>query len=272
MVISNQRHKLAQRAHKGHWEKKWKGNKERWEKTNEYWQHHIHFLKKYIDFHPDTRILDIGCGPGGLINCFGVGERYGLDSLMDYFLENFDMSKEIKWIKGCGENSPFNDNFFDLVISTNTIDHTQDPEKIFAEMRRTLKEQGFLFLTVDTYPWWVKSIKSFLEKIGKGDPRHPHSFLRSEIQDILGEAGFKIREAFDEAGALRGALGNKKREGEGRIPLRPKNKIVRALEIGKKQGFPGLLKEFLGFAFIHIFQDGRFYPKNHSVFIASKQK
>ena len=268
MIISNQRYELAQKAHKDHWEKRWKGNCERQERTGEYRRYQADLLKKYVNLNSGSKILDVGCGLGGLINYLDYGERYGLDTLMDYFLQDFDMAKEVKWIKGRGENLPFQDDFFDLIISTNFIDHIQDPGKALAEMHRTVKKQGFLFLTVDTFPWWVKSVKMFLESIGKGNWGHPYAFTRNEVKKIIGGPGFKIIKIFNESDNLKGVIGDNKEKDA--VHFKSKNKITRALEIKKQRGYGGLFREFSGIILSRIFQGGHFYHKRHTVFIAVK--
>ncbi|MBI2041585.1 MAG: class I SAM-dependent methyltransferase [Candidatus Nealsonbacteria bacterium] len=268
MIISNQRYELAQKAHKDHWEKRWKGNRERQERTGEYRRYQADLLKKYVNFGPDSKILDVGCGLGGLINYLDQGERYGLDTLMNYFLQNFDMHKEVRWVEGRGENLPFPDDFFDVIISTNFIDHIQDPLKTLSEMRRAAKRQGFLFLTVDTFPWWVKPVKVFLESIGRGNWGHPYAFTRNEAKKIVGGTGFKIIKIFNESDNLKGVIGDNKEKDA--IPFKSQNKITRIFEIKKQRGCGGLFRESLGVLLSRIFQEGRFYNKRHTVFIAIK--
>jgi 2-polyprenyl-3-methyl-5-hydroxy-6-metoxy-1,4-benzoquinol methylase len=48
---------------------------------------------------------------------------------MDFYLSNFEMPENINWKKGVGEDIHFETEFFDLVITTNALDHTKDPKK-----------------------------------------------------------------------------------------------------------------------------------------------
>ncbi len=48
---------------------------------------------------------------------------------------------------------PFEDGYFDFVISTEVIEHTPDPKKSVQEMYRVLKKNGVLILTVPNKIW-----------------------------------------------------------------------------------------------------------------------
>ena len=89
----------------------------------------------------DSKILDIGCGKGYLLyeisKLLPNAEICGLD-ISDYAIAN--SKKEIKkyLLKGNANNLPFEDNYFDLVISINTLHclHSFDLEKALTEMER----------------------------------------------------------------------------------------------------------------------------------------
>jgi ubiquinone/menaquinone biosynthesis C-methylase UbiE len=54
----------------------------------------------------------------------------------------------IRYIQGFAEDLPFEDNFFDLVIISNTLDHVKDMKKAVNEIWRVLKKDGYvLFIT-----------------------------------------------------------------------------------------------------------------------------
>ena len=89
------------------------------------------------------------------------------------------LDKNIHWQKAYGENIPFEDNFFDVVISSNAIDHVKNVKETIKEVKRVLKPKGKLILTVDIFK------KNF-----KRDERHPYTFIEQDILDLLKD--FKI--------------------------------------------------------------------------------
>jgi SAM-dependent methyltransferase len=159
---------------------------------DEYWSYYLRILKNYLK--PQDRVLDIGCGPDGVINYIDNEQKYGLDPLMDFYLSNFEMPKNINWKKGVGENIPFETDFFDFVITTNTLDHTKEPQKMLKEISRVLKRGCFLFLTVNCYGPLSMLYKRAKEIVGKRvDPLHPHSLPFWQVEKLLMGSKFDVR-------------------------------------------------------------------------------
>jgi len=54
-----------------------------------------------------------------------------------------------------GEAIPFQDNFFDVVYSSNVLEHVNDPPKVISEIVRVLKPGGHAQIVVPNYgSWW----------------------------------------------------------------------------------------------------------------------
>jgi SAM-dependent methyltransferase len=114
------------------------------------------------------RLLDAGCGRGEflvyLIQNLSVLrpslelECYGFDvsdsgMMPPGFLEHVvadlsavnpavDWSKRISLIRS-EDPWPYSDNFFDVIVSNQVIEHVDDHEQFFSEVKRTLKEGGY---------------------------------------------------------------------------------------------------------------------------------
>lgn len=269
MSVSDKRFEQAQESERDGWDKLWKDNRARQDKPKEYWQHYIGLLKEWANLKPSDKALDIGCGPYGMISYLDQGRRYGLDPLIDFYLSNFDMPKEVKWERGCGEDMPFEDSFFDVVITTNTIDHTQNPQAVLNEINRVLKEHGFLFLTVNTYSWRVRAVKVFLERIGAGDPAHPHTLTATEVKQLLNKSGFKIVRTSGGVGDLGFCTSEGSTVKASTIVSKTKASFTRAVEIRRKEGYKRLLKALISFMLIFLFR--AYQWPNDSIFLAVKE-
>ena len=140
----------------------------RWEKLAE-------DLKRYYQLSPESRILDIGCGKGYLLYDFlkvlPNAKVFGLEK-SKYAIEH--SKKEIKdnITFGCATYLPWPDNYFDLVISINTLHclHNYDLDKALREMQRVGKKNKYL--CVESYRnesekanllYWQVSCEAFHE-------------------------------------------------------------------------------------------------------------
>ena len=56
-----------------------------------------------------------------------------------------------RFLRGVGENLPFRDESFDLVLSYQTLEHVQDPAAVIAEMLRVVRRGGALHLRCPDY-------------------------------------------------------------------------------------------------------------------------
>ncbi len=89
------------------------------------------------------RILDIGCGNGDISSYFFKKNRqYGVD-IIDSRRER---NRAFSFAKVNSEILPFDNSFFDIVISHHVIEHVYDQFSHLREIRRVLKENGIVYL------------------------------------------------------------------------------------------------------------------------------
>jgi ubiquinone/menaquinone biosynthesis C-methylase UbiE len=122
-----------------------------------------HQVIKYLkDLHLDEnalrgmKVLDIGSGPFPSGLCYKDAEIYCLDPLMGKYMEaGYPMhcyDSRARFVQSMAEDMPFNDGFFDAVISVNAIDHVNDFAQTAKEIKRVLKPGGRFRMHVHYHP------------------------------------------------------------------------------------------------------------------------
>lgn len=89
--------------------------------------------------------LDGGCGHGALcyqLAVLGAHEVCGVDLHPTPKEDEFLQMPQVRFITDSLLNLPFENNFFDLVVSSGVVHHTVNPEKCISELVRVLKSEG----------------------------------------------------------------------------------------------------------------------------------
>lgn len=103
-----------------------------------------------------SRILDAGCGTGGLIRRLKAEvpawEWTGLDAQPLACQLARERSSE-SFVEGSVEALPFADGEFDAVVSADVLPNVQNDEAAIRESFRVLRPGGVLIVNVPAYPW-----------------------------------------------------------------------------------------------------------------------
>jgi SAM-dependent methyltransferase len=115
-------------------------------------------IKEIAEFNnpSDIKVLDFGCGSGSLSQCLTeLGyDVYGCDVYSTCAKDAEVNLEKIHVIQQNPYRFPFDDNSFNIVISTSVLEHALNTEEIFYEIERVLKPNGY---AMHTYPskWYL---------------------------------------------------------------------------------------------------------------------
>lgn len=169
-------------------------------------------LNKTLAFVGDVKgkMLDVGCGNGEFTELFKMPGReiFGIDIVK----KNVESAKA-KGINAqvcnlSSEKLPFKDKEFDIVLCSEVIEHIYDTEEFARELRRVLKDDGKLIISVPNIACWYNrgvlflgympcyiesgSTKSFGTPFGMGVTGHVKAFTKQSLIELLEDADFKI--------------------------------------------------------------------------------
>ena len=109
-------------------------------------------IEKVCPIRPDAKVIEVGSGAHGLIFFFGEEYRVGLDPLAWHYSTLFpNWQRKVPTVTAEGENLPFPNNSFDVVLCDNVVDHAESPENICRELARILAPGGVLYFTVNIH-------------------------------------------------------------------------------------------------------------------------
>lgn len=117
----------------------------------------INKIKDFISTNNLNKILDVGCGEGGVINYLSGGvskdvKFYGLEVAEAGLRRARDRRiSNTEFQSYDGKTIPFADGVFDLCFSTFVFEHLTDPERVFGEMTRVTKKDGYVIIACPNY-------------------------------------------------------------------------------------------------------------------------
>lgn len=121
---------------------------------------HLERIVKALKIKDGSKVLDLGTGTGyvafEIANKYNMAQVIGLDIVEEALKENRKKVAEkrlqnIDFISYDGMTFPFEDDFFDVIVTRYSLHHFPDIEHTFQELARVLKKGGQLFI-VDPTP------------------------------------------------------------------------------------------------------------------------
>jgi SAM-dependent methyltransferase len=102
------------------------------------------FYRSLSGYPAGTRLLDVGCGRGTLVSW---AERDGLNACGVEPLWPAPLASS-RVARAFGEQLPFADDTFDVVVSFSVLAHVRDPRSCLREIGRVMKPSGRAFVAV----------------------------------------------------------------------------------------------------------------------------
>jgi 2-polyprenyl-3-methyl-5-hydroxy-6-metoxy-1,4-benzoquinol methylase len=141
-------------------------------------------------------LLEFGAGTGTLAKQLAVSHPGGTMTCADIRPRPDSLPSTISWLEADLNNPiPVPDHSFDSIISTEVIEHLENPRAIFREFHRLLRPEGVLIVTTPNQES-VRSIAGllmgghFVAFLGRSYPAHITALLRKDFQRICHETGF----------------------------------------------------------------------------------
>ena len=171
-------------------------------------RHHLDITEKALrlmDLRPGERVLDLGCGSGWATRLIarlvsdgpeGFGQVVGVDVSDEMVRQARTASKDfenILYVWGSAEQLPWEENFFDKMLSVESFYYYADQDRALAELFRVMAPRGRLFILINLYqdneyslqwvdklkvPVHVRSIAEYIDLLKK------HAFENVEARQI----------------------------------------------------------------------------------------
>lgn len=151
-------------------------------------------------------VLDVGCATGLLLDLFNSKgwEVYGVEPskyAADYARNKLGLNVHIATV----QNNHFPDDFFDVVMLWDVLEHLENPFTDMIELARILKPGGLLILNIPN----IDSNESKIFKqfwAGWDIPRHKYLFSRTSLEKLINPLNLSIHDEKSITGAHGGLV------------------------------------------------------------------
>ena len=165
------------------------------------------FLKRLNNLNIDGKYLEIGAGSGVLaamiaknnkdINITAVEPSPDMITVANEYIEKENLTTQIKFIKGNITEDAFLEKLgkYDLIYSTLSLHHWDDPKKTIMNLMKLLNENGALMIFDLKRVWWlywVPSQSGFYKSIRA-------AYIKHELEEMLSSINidkYKIESIF----------------------------------------------------------------------------
>ncbi len=168
-------------------------------------RHHLSITERTVrlmDLRPGERVLDLGCGAGWATRLLarlvcegpqGHGQVVGLDISDEMVRRARAASRDfdnVMFVHGSAQQIPWEENFFDKVLSVESFYYYPDQDRVLHELFRVMAPRGRLFILINLYkdnPYSLRWIEELKVKV--------HARSEAEYVELLKAHAFEQVEA-----------------------------------------------------------------------------
>ena len=147
-------------------------------------------LKQYLKGIKRGKVLDVGCAYGFMLQKFpDTFVKFGID-ISDYAISQAKkrLPNAILKVGNVEDELPFQEDFFDIVICNDVIEHLENPSIVLKQIQRVLKTNGILYINTPNFNWIRKKVFAYADK----KEHHISLFPYKALFDLLRKASFDI--------------------------------------------------------------------------------
>jgi len=145
------------------------------------------------------RLLDIGCADGYFLKKVGdflpKTKIYGVDISEKLIRAGKLKYPKINFVVADAHALPFKDKQFDLVLSTESLEHFLSPSKALSEMKRVTKPRGKIIIELDSGSFLFRFIFGIWVRFLKGRVwrnAHLQSFDIQKLENLFAKNGLRV--------------------------------------------------------------------------------
>ena len=202
------------------------------------------YLGRDVSWVEGKTVVSLGCGCTGDLAAFPAAVKIAIDPLLYAYqqlgmLLRAETGSRTVYLSLGAENLPLLDDFADLVICRNALDHMPDPAVAVKEIWRVLNQDGALFISVDIggeptpdepTVFSVESLRALLQEhfdvVSLADDHAPHSAGRLYSVRAVARKKPRARQGLNKRAILQAY--------EDRLPPSPGTAAARAVDGGEK--------------------------------------
>jgi SAM-dependent methyltransferase len=174
--------------------------------TDGTYEYIANYIARKNIFSQGDRILSAGCGNGYLDEI--LSKKYRDLNLVRFAFDlsesmvnnakklNPDITHEVAALP----KTPYNEKDFDVILLSEVLEHCAEPLGSLLELRRVLKDKGYLIVTIPNGDWI--GFNRYLENRSSFQPADDYFYTFSEVQNLFRKSGFRVYDYAGWAGVI----------------------------------------------------------------------